>query len=121
MFKSKVFQDYNRGLKVPDSLSLSIMELAASMFIKWSVSTKVKETHFKIMNNIYPAAEFLKKIKFEVDLCAFCGDSEETLEHLFFLCPVVQCFWSNIYNWLSLKIYNIPSLNISHIFFTWRT
>lgn len=30
-------------------------------FIKWPISPKVKETHFKIINNIYPVGQLLKK------------------------------------------------------------
>ena len=35
-------------------------------------SPKIKDIQFKIMNNIYPAAESLRK-RFEVDPCGFCS------------------------------------------------
>ena len=86
--------------------------------IKWPISPKVKETHFKIINNVYPTATFLhKRFSFELDPCHFCGEREETLEQMFFLCPLSQAFWSDIMNWLLLKVHEIPTFDISHVFF----
>lgn len=113
------FFDYNRGLcvQVPNMDTLSI-DKPHFKFIKWPISPKIKETHFKIIYKIYPVADFLKKrFKFEVDPCIFCEAAEETLEHMFFSCPLSKTFWSDLHNWLSLKIDNIPSFNLSHILF----
>lgn len=44
----------------------------------------------------------------------FCNSTDETLEHLFFSCPVSRQFWSNVMSWVSLKL-NIPSLCFTHI------
>ena len=61
----------------------------ASTFIKWPILPKIKETHFKVINKMYPVAELLKKrFGFEVDQCSFCSNENETVEHLFFLCPI---------------------------------
>lgn len=35
----------------------SLMEKAFSEFVKWPVPPKVKQTHFKVINNIYPVSE----------------------------------------------------------------
>ena len=43
--------------------------------------------------------------------------ADETLEHMFFFCPVANSFWSELHNWLSLKIDNIPNLTLPHILF----
>lgn len=43
--------------------------------------------------------------------------AEETLDHMFFSCPVSKSFWLDIKNWLSLKIEDIPSFEISQSFF----
>lgn len=41
--------------------------------------TEVKETHFKIIHNFYPASKFLKEhFKFEVNTCSFCDTSDIT-------------------------------------------
>lgn len=120
VLKSRVFHDYYRGvhIQVSESITLSITDKAFSKYIKWPVSPKVKETHFKIINKMYPTAAFLsKRFRFEVDPCTFCGENEETLEHMFLLCPLSQRFWSTIRNWLLLKITDIPTFDISHILF----
>ena len=53
--KQKIYHDYNRALpkKLPSIDNQSMMTNAHSKFIKWPVPPKVKETHFKIINNIY--------------------------------------------------------------------
>lgn len=120
VFKSRSFNDYHRGLysDTSQSLSLSTLEKAHSNYIKWPIPPKVKETHFKLINKIYPTAEFLRqRFKFEVDPCAFCNESEESLDHMFLLCPVSQTFWREIRDWLSLKMNDIPKLEISNIIF----
>lgn len=118
-FKSILFQGFNSG-RYLQALhgDQSLMEKAFSKFIQWPVSPKVKETHFKIINNIYPVSEFLKRrFKFEVNQCAFCDSACETLHHLFFSCPVSAAFWLELHSWLSLKINDIPQFSISDIIF----
>lgn len=63
-------------------------------YLKWPISPKMKEIQFKILNNIYPAAETVRKrFSFEVDPCGFCGTEPETTEHLYFSCSVTMQFW----------------------------
>jgi len=70
---------------------------------------------FRIINNIYPAAEILRKrFRFEVDLCGFFSKEPETIEHLFYSCPVTLQFWQDLYSWLSIGI-DIPPLNVSQV------
>ncbi len=117
--KQKIYHDYNRALfkTLPNVDNKSILINAHSEFKEWPIAPKVKETHFTIINRIYPTAEFLKKrFRSEVDPCIFWNSADETLEHLFFSCSISQQFGLNIKNWLSLKL-NMPSLNITHILF----
>lgn len=75
----------------------------------------MKETHFKIINNIYPVGHLLKRrFKFEVDPCTFCNQEEETVCHLFYECRYSQDFWKDVRNWINLKL-SIPPLEVSHI------
>ena len=48
--KSTVFYDYNRRItaQVSDKVTVSMMEKAHTKYIKWPISPKIKETHFKI-------------------------------------------------------------------------
>ncbi len=50
------------------------------------ISPKAEETHFNILNDIYPCQEFLRK-RFNIDKshCVFCDSDIKTLELLFYL------------------------------------
>lgn len=65
VLKSKGFHDYNREMyvQVPDMVTLSIMDKEHFKFIKWYISPKIKETHFKILHEVNSIAEFQKKKK----------------------------------------------------------
>lgn len=69
------------------------------------------ETHFKIIYNIYPVAEFLNR-RFHLRWTFV----------LFVIQPVKHCntcffFFMGIHNWLSLKINSIPEFVLSHVTF----
>ncbi len=107
---AKIFHDYDRRViwHGSDSVTSDTLVKAHSKFLKWPVLPKVKETHFKVINKIYPVADFLKKrFGYEVDKCSFCGNDDETLEHLFFLCPTSHSFWCDIKSWICLKIEDV--------------
>ncbi len=104
-FKSKLFHDYNKN-NVPVNSS-DMLGKAFSKYVKWPIPPKVKETHFKICHKIYPVSNFLhKRFKFDKAGCAFCGFTDESLEHLFFTCPISCRFWSDVRYWLTLKMSN---------------
>ncbi len=115
-FKSKLYHDYNKN-NVPVNLS-DLLGKAFSKYVKWPIPPKVKETHFKICHKIYPVSNFLhKRFKFDKAGCAFCDFTDESLEHLFFTCSISCRFWSDVRDWLTLKMANIPVFNINHILF----
>jgi len=41
-----------------------------------------------------------------VDSCSFCGESAETLVHLFWNCKYTQAFCKKVLEWMSQKIVN---------------
>lgn len=73
---------------------------------KFLLTNKVKEVSFKILHNIYPTKDFLKK-KFSSNFdtkCIFCQNDTETLLHLFWSCNYTQQFWKYIGLFISNKI-----------------
>ncbi len=66
---------------------------------------KVKELHFKIMNDIYPSKEFLKS-KFDIgeNSCQFCEIDIDTTKHIVFDCNHSKRFWSQVYSKMSCFI-----------------
>jgi len=52
--------------------------------------------------------DFLCKIGIkQVDSCSFCGESTETLVHLFWNSKYTQAFWREVLEWMSQKIVNL--------------
>lgn len=73
--------------------------------------TYLKNFQFKILHRIIPTNSLLYKIKIkDTQLCTFCHVDEETIEHLFYDCPVTNQFWLSFIQ--KVKLY------YSHINFT---
>lgn len=82
------------------------------------VSPKAKETHLKIINDIYPCNDFLRqRFNLEKNDCTFCESQIESLEHLFFECEYVKTFWRAFQNWISESDSNSPNLSYEIIKF----
>ncbi|KAF7650888.1 hypothetical protein LDENG_00119260 [Lucifuga dentata] len=53
-------------------------------YLKFPITPKAKELHFKTLNGVYPSSDFLRqRFGFETNNCIFC-DECETTDHLFF-------------------------------------
>lgn len=77
------------------------MVLATKIF-----TYKVKEVSFKLLHNIYPTKDFLRK-RFNSNFdtkCAFCQNDTETLLHMFWLCNYTQQFWKYVGLFISNNI-----------------
>lgn len=79
---------------------------------------KVKEIHFKIINDIYPSKELLKS-KFDIgeNSCQFCETDIETTEHIFYYCNHSKLFWSQLHSKLSCIITCVNPLEYKQIKF----
>ena len=63
------------------------------------VENKTKELQYKIIMRYVPTNYLLHKMKIvPSQLCTFCYQEPETIEHLFFNCNVVKNMWLRIYN-----------------------
>lgn len=114
--KQIVFCNYN--VNVRHDLHNMLKEKSFSFYLKYPPAPIMKETHFRIISDIYPVGDFLyKRFKFESDSCVFCSSDPETLEHLFFKCQYVDAFWFEIHCWVSLRISNIPSFTSKDLYF----
>lgn len=116
VLKSNLFYDNCRSIIWQGcNLDLSTLSKAYFKLIQWP---KAKGTHFTVINRIYPVAEFQNLslwCRISVPSCNN-DDDDETIEHLFFfLCPIKHCFWSDIKNWISLKINDVPSFESYHV------
>lgn len=108
-FKSILFHEFNSG---------------KHLLVLMGISQLWKRPFLNLLIGLFPLFtqwhNFLchwvnSKFKFELDLCSFCNSTCETLQHLFFSCPVSANFWLKIHSWLSFKINDIPSFDVSPI------
>ena len=70
------------------------------IFCKPIITTKDKQLRwfqFRILHRLLPARRYLYlRHLTETPMCDFCSHEEETLLHLFWECPAVQSFWSDV-------------------------
>lgn len=103
-----IFKDFNPN---------EIKELRMNYLIFPSLP-KVKELHFKIINDIYPSKDFLHShFNIEENTCQFCETEIETTEHIFFYCNYTKEFWSHLYSKMSSIIACMNSLEYKQIKF----
>lgn len=116
IFKRRLFHDFDRNAKLRhcnDKLTSAYIK-----FMKWPIPPKIKEMQFKILNGYYPAAAILRKrFRFEVEPCVFCSLEDETMEHLFYFCPVTKVFWQEILNWMKIKMNSITQLDLELVLY----
>ena len=57
---------------------------------------------------------FVFKLKIiDNDLCTFCNENKEYIEHLFWECNIVQTFWNRLLEWLLQSCKYIYSIQLS--------
>ena len=87
------------------------------VFIKATKTTsdpKLKWFQIRTVYRLIPTNRFLylRKIK-DSPTCTFGCREEETLIHLFYLCPKVRCFWNEILDWIKNKCTNCDNLSLT--------
>lgn len=70
--------------------------------IKQIKEVKLADFQFKVNNKILVTNSFLFKIKkIESNLCSYCKEHIETIDHLFLKCVKVKEFWNSLNIWLN--------------------
>ncbi|KAH1255144.1 hypothetical protein GmHk_04G011404 [Glycine max] len=71
---------------------------------RYQVPSNVAFLGWSIMHDSLPTRSNLRRRNTRLDnmdfSCPLCHHQEETLEHLFFLCPIASSIWSRCWNWL---------------------
>ena len=66
-----------------------------------TVDTRTRAFQYKIINRILHTNKTLYKMNLVPSpMCTFCGDHEETLEHLLVSCAYTRIFWLSVISWL---------------------
>ena len=81
-----------------------------------ALDTKTREFQYKLLNRCLVTNTFLCKIGIiPSPACSLCGESDESLEHLFLSCHYTKNFWSEVIKWLvdhKVKIENLSDKDI---------
>ena len=74
------------------------MKKIRTRYVSYPISPKTKEVHFKILSNVYPSSELLRK-RFGIDHnnCIFCDNDIETTEPLFIDCSYMLLHFGVIF------------------------
>ena len=83
---------------------------------KVTLDIRTRIFQYKLLNRSVYTNKLLHKIKLlDTSLCTFCGEYEESLEHLFLHCRFRKNFWMQIVSWLNDLNITIIELKDSEI------
>ena len=72
---------------------------------KATSEAKLRWFQFRIIHRILPTKRYLNVRKvIDSAECSFCGNEEETIEHLFWNCDIVTRFWNEFLTILKAKL-----------------
>ena len=79
--------------------------------------TRTINFQYKCLHRLIPTNDFLFLIGKRRDKkCSFCRHTDDSFEHIFFYCPIIQNFWQTILSNV-LRPLGITSINEEDIFF----
>ena len=80
-------EDFNEG----------IWEHFYSVNFQSTIDSKLRSFQYKLLHRAIPTNKYLFQCKIkDSDLCYFCHETTESLEHLFWFCPKVRKFWNDV-------------------------
>ena len=90
----------------------------------WSIPSLVtKETRLRvlqwtILHNIYPTNRLLCKMKVrDKQMCSYCNDVVDYIEHFFFDCPTITKFWNYIEQYILITFAIQTHLTVVDVLF----
>ena len=77
-----------------------------------TLDNTLKMFQYKLLHRTIPTNTFLYKCRLvETELCAFCGETRETILHLFCDCNIVKNIWLKIYEQLQIRCGGLSGLS----------
>ena len=71
------------------------------MHLQTEFTNKNKWLQLQILRRVLPTNKIVNKFMPEIAKnCAYCGEYDETIEHLFWECAIVKQFWAHIYSFI---------------------
>ena len=83
-----------------------------------ALDTKSREFQYKLLNRCLATNVLLSKVGIiSSPLCSFCGEVDESLEHIFITCHYTKKFWAEVIKWMGHQNIQIKSLCHKDIMF----
>ena len=93
------------------------MEKVFLLPFKVSADVKSRDFQYRFINRCIYTNSFLKRIGgVHLELCTFCNEVLETVEHLFFECIFSKLFWNKVTNFFYQKNIYQESLSLKRVF-----
>ena len=93
---SKLKWEKEFGEEIPDEVWNSVF----TDIFKYTNATKLREFHYKIINQILTTNILRSKFSNVTNKCVFCQESKETIMHLFIECKKVKRLWKTLVKWI---------------------
>ena len=79
--------------------------------------TKLRWLQFRLLHNILTTNRSVSKYKEDqTDLCTFCNNQSETIQHLFYSCTVVKQFWVQLFDLINKRCRHANNFKVNEIF-----
>lgn len=94
-------QKWERACLEQENININ-WEKTYSLAFHATKSSKLRTFQFKLLHRRIATNDFLFKIGIAPNnLCTFCKEHVETLEHIFWNCIFSQTFWSSVTDWIA--------------------
>jgi hypothetical protein len=81
-----------------------------------TIDVQLRWFQLRVLNRILPTEKYLHTCKIvDSPLCKFCLREDQTIEHLFWKCPVVKTFWDSLLVVLKDKCVHADNLRLNEI------
>ena len=99
-------------------LQLNIEKKHWEIANKCTKEVRLRVLHWKIIQNIYPTNVLLKKMRVSnSEMCKFCPQEIDYIEHFFWECQVVKTLWKAIEQTIHFKIAIYIKLDLTDVLF----
>ena len=110
----KIYDELVSDIRETPTAQIRFNEMFSGCELDWNkiyslpfqvaLDTYTRDFQYKLLNRIiFTNTKLCKFGLADSPLCTFCGNEEETPEHLFILCNFSKCFWQEISCWLELR------------------
>ena len=85
---------------------------------RFALDTKSREFQYKLLHRCFPTNVLLCKIgKLSSPASSFCGEADESFEHIFVTSPYTKEFWAEVIKWMASQDIEIGPLSKKDIMF----